>query len=134
MSMTIAVTRNVPARFHGFLASCMLEVAPGVYAFPSMRKAIRDRLWNVLVDWSELIPTDGGVALFWRERDAPSGMAMRMIGWPKKQLVEHEGVWLTVEDLTQAYDVDELKAIAEERENDGGSEDSSRDPLSSEHL
>ncbi|AWV88254.1 type I-E CRISPR-associated endoribonuclease Cas2e [Bradymonas sediminis] len=117
MAMTVAVTRNLPERFHGFLASCMLEVAPGVYVAPSMRKAIRERLWDVMLGWATLVPADGGIALFWKSKTAPSGLGLRMIGWPKKELVEHEGVWLTMRALTQAHDHDELEGLLEGAED-----------------
>ena len=44
--MTVVVTRNVPGRYRGFLASCMLEVAPGVYTNPGMTRAVRERVHN----------------------------------------------------------------------------------------
>lgn len=113
MSMTIAVTRNTPGRFDGFLCSCMHEIAPGVYVAPRMKKAVRERVWNVMMEWAELIPEDGGVVLFWKSRSAPSGLGVRLLGWPKKELVEYEGVWLTLRDLTGAHDVDELMELAE---------------------
>jgi CRISPR-associated protein Cas2 len=116
MSMTIAVTRNTPNRFNGFLCSCMQEIAPGVYAAPRMKKAVRERVWGVMLEWSELLPQDGGVVLFWKSRDAPSGMGVRLLGWPKKDLVEHEGLWLTLRDLTAAHDVDELQEAVETEE------------------
>jgi len=121
MSMTIAVTRNLPKRFGGFLASCMNEVSPGVYVAPQLRKAVRERIWKVVFDWSELIPTDGGLVLLWKSRKAPSGMGMRMIGWPKKELVDHEGLWLSHRELTAAHDLDELAASARpnDRSHDG---------------
>ena len=106
--MTIAVTRNTPNRFNGFLASCMQEIAPGVYVAPVMKKSVRERLWNVMMDWNELLPDDGGVVLFWRDADAPSGLQIRLLGWPKKEFVDHEGMWLTLRDLTEAHDVEEL--------------------------
>ncbi len=112
MAMTIAVTRNLPGRFGGFLGSCMQEIAPGVYAAPRLKKAVRERIWNVMMDWAELIPPDGGVILFWKSRNAPSGMGIRLLGWPKKELVEHEGLWLTVRNLTAAHHIDELKELA----------------------
>ena len=112
MSMTIAVTRNTPNRFNGFLCSCMQEIAPGVYAAPRMKKAVRERVWHVMLEWQELLPQDGGVVLFWKSRDAPSGMAVRLLGWPKKDLVEHEGLWLTLRGLTEAHDIDELHEAA----------------------
>jgi len=112
MAMTIAVTRNTPNRFNGFLASCMHEIAPGVYAAPRLKKAVRERIWKVMMEWAGLLPEDGGVVLFWKSRDAPSGLGIRMVGWPKKEMVDHEGLWLTVRDLTAAHDIDELHDLA----------------------
>lgn len=116
MSMTIAVTRNLPGRFDGFLCSCMQEIAPGVYVAPRMKKAVRERTWNVMLEWNELIPQDGGVVLLWKSRDAPSGLGVRLLGWPKKEFVEHEGMWLTLRDLTGEHDVEELIELAEQEE------------------
>ena len=48
MPMCVIVTRDVPARFRGFLASCMLEIAPGVYTQPDMSASVRERVWAVL--------------------------------------------------------------------------------------
>ncbi|PSQ95985.1 MAG: type I-E CRISPR-associated endoribonuclease Cas2 [Bacteroidetes bacterium SW_9_63_38] len=106
--MIIAVTRNTPNRFNGFLCSCMQEIAPGVYVAPVMNAAVRERVWRVMMDWAELLDDDGGVVLFWKDDDAPSGLRIRMVGWPKKEFVEHEGLWLTLRDLTDAHDVEEL--------------------------
>lgn len=116
MSMTVAVTRNTPDRFNGFLASCMHDIAPGVYVAPRMKKAVRERLWTVMLDWAELLPSDGGVVLFWKSRTAPSGLGMRFIGWPKKELVEHEGMWLTVRALTAQHDAEELMELEDPEE------------------
>ena len=110
--MTIAVTRNTPGRFGGFLCSCMQEIAPGVYAAPDMTKAVRERVWETMMEWEELLGDDAGVVFFWKRPDAPSGMGVRLLGWPKKELVEHEGLWLTLQGLTAAHDVDELQRLA----------------------
>lgn len=112
MSMTITVTRNVPHRFNGFISSCMHEIAPGVYAAPRMKKSVRERMWKVMLEWSELIPDDGGVVLFWRSKKAPSGLGVRVLGWPRKELVEYEGMWLTFRALTKAHDSDELEKLS----------------------
>lgn len=116
MAMTIAVTRNTPGRFHGFLASCMQEIAPGVYVAPKMKKDVRERVWSVMMEWAELLPEDGGIVLFWRSADAPSGLGIRLLGWPKKEFVEHEGMWLTLRDLTAEHDLEELLEQAEVEE------------------
>ena len=112
MAMTVAITRNAPGRFRGFLNSCMLELAPGIYVSPKMRKSVRTRVWKVMLDWSKALPPDGGVCMFWNDRDAPSGMAVRIVGFPKKELFDHEGVWLTSSPLTADYDLEELLALA----------------------
>lgn len=111
--MTIAVTRNTPGRFRGFLASCMLEIAPGVYVAPRMSRDVRERIWHILLRWAALIPEDGGIVLLWRDRKASSGLGLRMLGWPKKELVAYEGVWLAWRGLTAAHDVDELARLVQ---------------------
>lgn len=94
MSLTVVVTRNVPDRYRGFLASCMLELAPGVYTNPQMTPAVRDRVWAVCCEWAGALPDDGGVLMTWPDKTMPSGQAVRMLGWPKKELVELDGLWL----------------------------------------
>lgn len=114
--MTIAITRNVPDRFNGFINSCMHEIAPGVYAVPKMKKSVRERLWRVLLSWEELIPEDGGVVLLWRSTKAPSGLGVRTLGWPKKELVEYEGMWLTFRNLIKSHDSEELDQLKKSEE------------------
>lgn len=112
MSITIAVTRNLPQRFSGFLKSCMLEVAPGVYVAPRMKKAVRERVWAVMLEWSELIDDESGVVFFWGSSNAPSGLGIRLLGWPKKELFEHEGMWLTLSELRGTDDLEELVQLS----------------------
>ena len=94
MSMTLVVTRNVPDRYRGFLAACMLELAPGVYTNPNMSKAVRERIWAVCCDWAGVLSNDSGVLMAWRDKQSPSGQAVLTLGWPKKELVELDGLWL----------------------------------------
>ena len=127
--MTIAVTRNTPGRFGGFLCSCMQEIAPGVYVAPRMQKGVRERVWETMMAWQELLGDDAGVVLFWNDPDAPSGLGVRLLGWPKKELVEYEGLWLTLGGLTAEHDVDELQRLAErERPAQVETESEAEDP------
>lgn len=114
MPMTLIVTRKVANRTRGFLASCMLEVAPGVYAQPTMSAGVRERVWDVMIDWAETIEPGGGIAMFWPESTAPSGMDMKFLGWPKKEFIEHEGSWMVWSALTQEHDPYELDHLHEE--------------------
>jgi CRISPR-associated protein Cas2 len=93
MSMTVVVTRNVSARVRGFLASAMLEVAPGVYSAPRISPAVRERIWNVLADW---FPNeqDASIVLIWQERDVPGGQAVRTLGSPPIEFAEVDGLIL----------------------------------------
>ncbi len=92
--MTVVVTRNAPDRYRGFLASCMLELAPGVYTSPEMSPAVRERVWAVCCEWAGALPSDGGVLMTWREKQMPGGQAVLTLGWPRKELTELDGVWL----------------------------------------
>lgn len=109
--MTIIVTRNLPGRFHGFLASCLLEVAPGVYATPRLRKAVRERLWTVMSNWISEIPDDGGLLLVYPDKSAPSRIGMASLGWPKRDFIDLDGLWLAQSPLTAANDLPELTAL-----------------------
>lgn len=111
MSMTIIVTRNLPGRFHGFLASCLLEVAPGVYATPRLRKAVRERLWTVMSNWQSEIPDDGGLLLVYPDKSAPSRIGMVSLGWPKRDFIDLDGIWLAASPLTAANDLAELNEL-----------------------
>jgi hypothetical protein len=42
--MCVIVTRDVPSRFRGFLASCMLEIAAGAYTQLDMFASVRERV------------------------------------------------------------------------------------------
>jgi len=106
MDMTVVVTRNVPERYRGFLASCMLEVAPGVYTSPRMSSGVRERVWDVCVEWSDALPADGGVLLTWRDAEQPSGQGLRILGWAKNEFADYDGVWISrragVDDQTES--------------------------------
>ena len=93
MPMTVIVTRDVAPRFGGFLASCMLEIAPGVFTAPGMTKSVRERVWNVLNDWFTAL--DGGsIVMTWREPKAPGGQGVRVLGLPRRDLREVDGMLL----------------------------------------
>jgi CRISPR-associated protein Cas2 len=93
MPMTIVVTRNSPERFRGFLASCMCEIAPGVYTAPRMTQAVRDRIWNVLESWFRPA-AEHAVLMTWPESTLPGGQDFRFLGTPRQDLCEHDGVFL----------------------------------------
>jgi CRISPR-associated protein Cas2 len=98
MPMTVVVTRDVPERFRGFLASCMLEIAPGVYTAPDMSRAIRERVWAVLNDWHSQL-RQGALVMTWPASDMPGGQAVHLLGDPPKELFELDGIVLVRRDL-----------------------------------
>ena len=91
--MTVVVTINVAARFRGFLASTMLEIAPGVYTSPDMTKGIRRRVWEVLSRWHAELQK-GSIVMTWREPSAVGGQRIRLLGEAPKEIVDADGIYL----------------------------------------
>ena len=91
--MTVVVTINVAARYRGFLASAMLEIAPGVYTSPNMTSGIRRRVWKVLAGWHEELQ-QGSIVMTWREPSAVGGQRIQVLGEAPKEIVDADGVYL----------------------------------------
>ena len=91
--MTVVVTVNVEQRYRGFLASAMLEIAPGVYTSPNMTSGIRDRIWEVVSDWYYQLG-QGSIVMTWRDPTAVSGQNIRTLGEAPKEIVDADGVYL----------------------------------------
>ena len=91
--MTVIVTTNVEARYRGFLASAMLEIAPGVYTAPQMTHGIRERVWNVVSRWHHELG-NGSIVMTWKDTKAPSQQQIRTLGSPPKDIVNADGVHL----------------------------------------
>lgn len=114
--MTVVVTRNVPDRFRGFLASCMLELAPGTYTAPRMNAAVRDRVWSVLSEWWTVLK-EGSVVMTWSDSSASGGQAVATLGTPARSLVELDGVVLSHRHLSAT----ELQTLFENATTSGSS-------------
>ncbi len=93
MPMCVVVTRDVPARYRGFLASCMLEIAPGVYTQPDMSSSVRERVWTVLSDWWAYFE-QGAVVMTWAAPTTTERQGVLMLGEPPKELFEYDGLYL----------------------------------------
>ncbi len=93
MPMTVVVTRDVEPRYRGFLASALLEVAPGVYVSPNLSAGVRERIWSVIEDWFGALG-NGAIAIIWRDSTAGGGLALRHLGDPPKEIREADGVLL----------------------------------------
>ena len=91
--MTVVITRDVEARYRGFLASAMLEVAPGVYVSPDLSAGVRERIWTVIDNWYRTLKS-GSVVMIWRDRAVAGDLAMRHLGVPPKAICDADGVLL----------------------------------------
>lgn len=105
MSATILVTRNASARVRGFLASSLLELAPGVYCGARISPAVRERIWDVLEGWfgSE---HDASIVMLWHDRSLPGEQAILVLGSPPVSLCEHDGLILSWHPATATDDGD----------------------------
>ena len=93
MPMTVIVTRNVEVRYRGFLASCMLEIAPGVYTGPRASASVRERAWRVLSEWHGALRR-GSIIMTWRDPSAAGGQGVKMLGEAPRRLLETDGLLL----------------------------------------
>jgi CRISPR-associated protein Cas2 len=92
--MIVVVTRNVPDKFRGFLASCMLEVAPSVYVSPNITKAVRERVWGVLSKWFSDV-SDGSILMVYKDSSEPTGVGVSALGLPPRHIIDADGVALS---------------------------------------
>ena len=93
MALTTIVTRDVEARYRGFLTSIMLEVAPGVYVAPDLNQGVRDRVWSVLSDWWFALGR-GSVVMIWRDASAVGKLRIQTLGEAPKEIVDADGILL----------------------------------------
>jgi CRISPR-associated protein Cas2 len=91
--MTVVVTRDVAMRFRGFLSSCMLEIAPGVYTAPKMNRAVRERVWAVMEEWFYELG-GGSIVMTWLEPLAPGGQQIAVLGSPSYELYSCNDIFL----------------------------------------
>ena len=97
MPMCVVVTRDVPGRFRGFLASCMLEIAPGVYTQPNLSQSVRERVWTVLSEWWAYYG-QGSVVMTWAAPSMPERQGVSMLGEPPKEVFKYDGLYLIRKD------------------------------------
>lgn len=95
MPLTLIVTRDVAARYRGFLASVMPELAPGVYVSPDLSAAVRERVWTVVEGWWEHAP-GSSLLLAYPDREAPGRLAVRTLGLPPVELEVLDGLRVVV--------------------------------------
>lgn len=93
MPMTLVVTRDVEARYRGFLTSVMLEISAGVYVAPDLSAGVRERVWKVLSDWHGHLG-QGSLVMTWRDPKATGDLGLAFLGEPPKEIVDADGVLL----------------------------------------
>ena len=99
--MTVVVTINVEARYRGFLASAMLEIAAGVYTAPGMTSGIRERVWDTLARWHAELGR-GSIVMTWRDPSAVGEQRIRVLGVTPTEIIEADGVYLVRRQFRQA--------------------------------
>lgn len=98
MSFTVVITRDLEARFRGFLASAMQEAAPGVYVGLRLSPAVRDRIWSTLSDWFAALgrggPSGGALVMLWADNAEIGGLGLKTLGEAPKALCDVDGLLL----------------------------------------
>ena len=95
MSMTVVVTRNISDRTRGFLASSMLEIAPGVYSAPNISPTVRERIWTVVADWFTAEKA-ASVVMLWSDPSQVGGQSVKTLGLPPIKVIDIDGLIVTL--------------------------------------
>lgn len=93
MPTTVVVTRDVEARYRGFLASVMLEVSPGVYVGSNISKAVRERVWAVLTRWFDYLGR-GSITMVYPDASTAGDLRVLQLGNPPVEVWDADGVLL----------------------------------------
>lgn len=101
MPLTLVVTRDVAARYRGFLASVMPEIAPGVYISPDLSAGVRERVWAVMEEWWEQAPGAAAV-LAYTDKQAVGRLAIRTLGTPPVEVADVCGIRVGVRRRAEA--------------------------------
>lgn len=107
MPALVVVTRNVPERLRGFLASSLLEISAGVYVGVRVSSGTRDRLLAVVEEWF-LGSGEASVIAVWPDPSAVGGIGLFMLGVPPVALEEVTGLVLARREIpagkTETFD------------------------------
>lgn len=125
MPMTVIVTNNAPERVRGFLSSVACEIAPGVYTSPRMTVAVRDRVWAILAGWFPHLASHS-VLMTWPASDQPGGQAIRVLGLPRTEIVDHHGIFFAWREPGPFY---EPHTLTTESDNTGLTDTATEDEL-----
>ena len=93
MAITVIITRDVEARYRGFLTSVMLEVSAGVYVSPDMSAGVRKRVSQVLSSWYGALGR-GAIVIIWRDTQTTGNLRIETLGEPPKKIVDADGILL----------------------------------------
>ena len=93
MSLTVVITRDVDDRYRGFLASALLEAAPGVYVSKTLNPRSRDKVWEVVSGWHSTLGR-GSLTLLYADASSDGGIAIRTLGTPARRAVRLDGALL----------------------------------------
>jgi CRISPR-associated protein Cas2 len=118
MPMTVVVTRDVAARYRGFLASVMPEIAPGVYVAPELAKGVRERIWKVAQDWWATMP-GAALVIAWKDTSAPGGLGIQFLGVPPVDLADLDGILVVRRRKAEAGKAADEAVLAERGAQDG---------------
>lgn len=86
--MLILLLEKVPAGLRGELTRWMLEPKTGVFV-GSVSGMVRERLWEKLCNESKK-----GSCIMIHSDNKEQGFSMRILGEPKRQVVDFEGLFL----------------------------------------
>ncbi len=89
--MLVLVLECAPPKLYGFCSSWALQVATGVYV-ANLPTKTREEIWEQVVEWSN---PETRAVMIWSSTANEQGLEYRMIGEPRRRVVEREGLLIS---------------------------------------
>ena len=98
--MVVICVSDVADRFHGYLRSVMLNVHTGVFVSMDLDAGTRERVFSTIEGWWNAQPR-GSIVYVARNPAEPLGVELRLLGAPRRNIVEYDGFLGLSRSLTE---------------------------------
>jgi CRISPR-associated protein Cas2 len=99
--MLLLVLECAPPKLYGYCSSWALQVATGVYA-ANLPAKTREEIWEQVIRWSSI---ETRAVMLWSSNANEQGLEYRMIGEPRRKVIEREGLlistWIPREESSE---------------------------------
>jgi len=89
--MLVLTLECAPPKLVGYCSSWALQIATGVYV-ANLPAAQREEIWETIIKWAD---PDTRVVMVWSSPRTEQGIDFRILGSPRRRVVEREGLLIS---------------------------------------